>query len=47
MALAKIPDEVSGPVKIESSTLLDDYAPTVDLARDFKVSVRTIERWVR
>jgi hypothetical protein len=29
------------------SSLLDDYASKIDLAGEFGVSIRTVERWVR
>ena len=47
MASEKSQDEVFGAKGLESSALLHDYVQKDDLAREFDVSPRTIERWVR
>ena len=47
MSSVKSQDEVIRANGLESSALLDDYVQKDDLARDFDVSPRTIERWVR
>ena len=39
--------QLAASSKTESTGLLTDFATKKDLAREFNVSPRTIERWVR